>query len=173
MAILVSGNTFTGGLTSVVINGTITATIHVLENTNEGVAIASADVPTGTTADVVVTAAGTFFATVVISAYTVDDALLVSTTPSTAQGTTASGASITTGSFTETAGGFVIATNSLAGAAGGSGTAISGFTTDALGGSGNKEYSGHLSPIVSTATGPVTSNWTTLQAGGLAVAAWR
>jgi hypothetical protein len=170
--VAISCNNLNGGVVSATIGG-ISATVHVTTSTSNGdAAIFSADVPTGTTATIVVTQGGTAFSPVVGGIYSVDDALLVSTTPSTSSANTAGATSLTTGSFTETSGGFVVAANNLIGAAGGTGTSIAGFTADGFGGAGNKEYLGSLTSIGSTASVTVTSNWTTSGAGGLAVAAW-
>ena len=71
--------TFDGGIASVTIGG-VSATIHVQNGAQTGTAIVSADVPTGTAATVVITEGGTIFLQPVLGVYTVDDALLISTT---------------------------------------------------------------------------------------------
>lgn len=166
---------FNGGLTSVTIGG-IAATIHIATSTGgNDVAIASADVPTGTTANIVLTAGGTWFATPILGIYSVDDALMVSTTPSVASGNN-SGTSVTTSaSFTQTSGGFVVAGVALDNNAGGSGISISGYTNNAFGTSGDSGSLSSLEPVPSTVTATASASWAggTSQGGTLAVAAWR
>jgi hypothetical protein len=73
------------------------------------VAIFSAVIPTGTTADIAVTFTDPLFNDMYLSTYAVDDALMVSSTPQI--GTPATGTSstsATTGSFTQGANGFNI-----------------------------------------------------------------
>lgn len=171
--VAIEAGAFAGPVTDVTIGG-ISATIHAQDGSQAGVAIASANVPTGTTATISVTqAAGTIFLTPTITIYSVDDALLVSTTPSTATGSTAAASSVASASFTETAGGFVIVVVGAQGPFGGTGCSISGCTTDGFGGAGNSEYYGSRASVSSTVTGPITANWTTPAAASIAVAAWR
>src|SRR3954454_19636395 len=109
----------------------MSAMIHfagVAAGTNPGVAIFSADVPTGTTATITVTLTGNAFVSPALGIYSVDDALLVSTTPSVGASNTApSVTSLASSSFTQTAGGFVVAANALFANAGGTGTSTSDF----------------------------------------------
>jgi len=162
---------------SIVINGSITATTHIIgisSNPGGGSIIASADVPTGTTMTAVWTTSGTNFSSnPVMAIYTVDDALLVSTTPSTASaGNTSSVTTLVSSSYTQTTGGFVVYGSGLGGG-GGATWGIAGFTTDGGGGTANSQIFGHIS-VGSTSTGTSTCNWTTARTfDGLAIAAWR
>jgi hypothetical protein len=155
--------------------GGITATVHAQVNQSSGgpgAYIFSADVPTGTTATVVVTFASSIFADLHISIYTVDDALLVSTTPQTGTGSTGSSVlTLSTSSFTESTGGFTVA----GGATGATVSAlgITGYTTDFGGGSSN-QIDGNLSSIGSTGSVTATLAWTTTSAtAAIAAASWR
>lgn len=164
------------GFSSVLVNGTITPTQHCSIDSGGGAnatAVFSADIPTGTTANIVITQGSTAFSPVIVAIYTVDDALLVSTTPSSATGFTAGAASITTSNITQQTGGFTVAAVQLAGTAGGTGTAISGFTNDALGTSGSSNAIASTTSIASPSTSPLTANYTTSQAGSLCASSWR
>jgi hypothetical protein len=91
-----AGAAISGTLGAVVING-VTATNHVLATGgNEWAAIVSADVPTGTTNQTVTVTAtgGSVFGTPTLYVYAVDDALMISTTPSTGSATAGSVTSI-------------------------------------------------------------------------------
>jgi hypothetical protein len=172
-----SGVASNGSLTNVSING-ISATIHIestagAENGGEGHSfIASLPVPTGTTADITLTIAGGIFSSHVLGIYTVDDALLVSTTPSVGSNfTTSAVTTLTTSSFTQTAGGFVIAVGSLS-TAPASGLAITGYTTNQFGGA-NSVILASLTSIGSTGSAMATANWVSSLSGNICAAAWQ
>jgi hypothetical protein len=165
-----------GGIQSVTLGG-ITATQHVISASSAAspiAAIYSADVPAGTTNQTVAVTfnAGSVFGGPTIAIYTVDDALLASTTPTgTGQNFTGSSlTSLTTGSFNQSAGGFAVGYSKLGGSSGG-GFVITGYTTDAFGG-GNADVAGHLA-VGSTGSTTATSTWTAPQSASIAVAAWR
>lgn len=173
MSLSVKGSDAAGTLSSVVING-VTATIHTQAGgggTPAFAAVVSADVPTGTTGVTVTTTfTNSLFAGVVAGIYSVDDALLVSTTPSSNTGTGSAVSSISTGSFTETAGGFIVAAAALGTVP--SGFAITGYTTDALGGA-NQGIVSHLASVASTGSTTATATWTNSSNATIAAAAWR
>lgn len=180
--VIVSNGNIPNTITSIVINGSISPTIHTAPassiggNPGGGTIIFSADIPTGTTASIVWTAVASFSSAPVLLTYSVDDALLVSTTPSVGMAiSSASVSALTTGSYTQTVGGFAIFGAGLGGGTGGNaGWGISGFTNNFGGGTSNAQAVGSLTSIGSTVTGTSAISWTTAHSfvGG-AVAAWR
>jgi hypothetical protein len=174
---VVASNDVAGSATSissVLINGSISATVHVqaLQATNGPfVAIFSADIPTGTTATVAVTYNSTVANGQYMAAYSVDDAKLVSTTPSTGSATGAATTTLTTSSFTQGAGGFTIAAGGTS-ANPASGYAFTGYTTDAWGGSVEFIFA-HLGSIGSSGSTTATATWVSSLNGAIAAASWR
>lgn len=152
--------------------GGIAATINGQANagTQQIAAIFSADVPTGTTATIVATYNNTISAAIVLCTYSVDDAKLISTTPSVGTAVAAgSVTTLTTSSFTQTTGGFIVG---AAGYGGGvSSQSITGYSADFTGG---QSIQAHFAPVVATGSTTATTNWTTAQSlDVLVVAAWR
>lgn len=155
-------------LTSVTIGG-ISATVHITSFSNGWTAIASADVPTGTTATIVATFGSNIFATPVADTYSVDDALLLSTTPSTGSGSAGS-SPVTTSSYSQTSGGFVIAAGTIDTA--GTGLVVTGFTTD-FGGGAARNIAAKLTTGLVTGSTTASMAWTGAASGALVVSAWR
>jgi hypothetical protein len=165
-----NGGTFNGTLNSLIINGTTTATQHLFSNTRVGIAIYSANVPTGSTMDFVLTQQNTFFAATFAAFYTVDDAKLISTTPTTGLNSAATGTSITSASFTQTINGVtVLAVNgdNLWGSA----VTVSGFTLDD-GGNGTRRYFGHQT-VPATVTAGISASWLNAVNSEIGAASWR
>lgn len=171
---VLSGPQVYGVMSSATIGG-ISATVHAAVNVasgSPGAAIFSANVPTGTTATIIATFPNTVFADCTFATYSVDDALLSSTTPSAGSNTSSPSVnSLATSSFTQTTGGFTVAGCGIGGASGG-GLAVSGYTTDALGGATDRVLS-HLSSIGSTGSVTATATWTTTLSAAIAAASWR
>jgi hypothetical protein len=171
---LYNNNVAPTSISSISINsGAITPTIHLqVSQAASGPfsSIFSADIPTGTTATIAVTFASNIFSDQQLAAYSVDDALMNSTTPNTGSVTTAGATSVTTTSFNQGAGGFTIACGGLG--TNGSGSAITGYTTDAFGGSTNV-IGAHLSPISSSGSASAAWSYTTNTTAALAAASWR
>lgn len=168
-------------LTNVKING-VSATIHVAAWANStgndpGCAIASLPLAAGTTANIEVTYGGLAFTPPGIGIYTVDDALLVSTAPSTPAGSaiaTSSVSNITTSSFTEAVGGFTIACTSLE-TSGNTALAMTspGYSPDDFGGT-NRALLASKTSISSAGSATAASSWATITNTAAAVAAsWR
>ena len=160
-------------ISSVLINGSITPTIHVQQSEGSGFAfsaIFSADIPTGTTATIAVTYNSSIANDQNMTAYSVDDALMVSTTPNTGSATSTSATSLSTSSFNQSTGGFTIA-------AGGWDTSVTsigftGYTTDVFCGSGNI-CNAHLSSISSSGSAVATATWTGTAGTAIVAASWR
>lgn len=90
----------------------ITATIHYtsvgFNDTAQGIVIASALVPTATTADIAVTMSQVQFSNGIVATYSVDDSKLTSTTPTDTAYDSQSAASTDSISLTASAGGFML-----------------------------------------------------------------
>lgn len=162
-------------LVSGTING-VSVTIHAQTAGTAALpscAIVSADVATGNTSQTVtMTYNGTLFSSAFLGVYTVDDALLVSTIPSTGTNTIPSTTTtLSTSSFTQTAGGFTIAGMDLASA--NTLLAMTGYTNDAGGGT-TAVIESHLAPVATTGSTTATATWGSNQANGCIIAAsWR
>jgi hypothetical protein len=133
-------------------------------------AIFPADIPTGTTATIALTYNSSVFNDQTLTVYSVDDALLVSTTPNTGNGTASAATTASTSSLTQTAGGFT-----LAGAGTSTGVtslAVTGYTTDQNGGTGNV-ITAHLALVSSTGSAAATATWSTSASAAIVVASWR
>ena len=87
--------------------GGIAATTPIVVGTNVRISVFSAVVPTGTTANIVLTMTGAFYGSSGIQVFTCDDSLLTSATP-VMTGANASGVTTISGSVTTLAGGFVV-----------------------------------------------------------------
>lgn len=163
-----------GGTTmnSATING-VSATIHDQVELGSGpfAAILSADVPTGTTGvTITMTFSGSVFGGGATAIYSVDDALLVSTTPSTGKNTASAVTTVSTTAITQSVGGFVVTTAGLNITP--TGFAVTGQTTDAFGGA-NRNINTHLAPIASGGSLAVVSTWTNASNIAIVAAAWR
>jgi hypothetical protein len=156
-------------LTGVTIQGLI-ATVHISTFANVWEAIASVDVPTGTTATIVATFGSNIFSVPRADTYSVDDALLLSTTPNTGSGTGAATTSITTSAYNQTSGGFVIAAGTIDTAP--TGLVVTGFTTD-FGGGTARNISASLTSGLVTGSSIATMTWAGSASGGLVATAWR
>ena len=162
-------------MSSFTVNGSapVNGAIHVQQNFNGTTgqpfaAIFSADIATGTTATIAITFANSLFNDQQLAVYSVDDALLLSTTPNTGSGV-GSTTSATTSSFTQTNGGFTLAGSGTG--VGTTGLAITGYTTDQGGGAGLNIMS-HLS-VSSTGSTTASAAWTTSANAVVVAASWR
>jgi hypothetical protein len=173
-----SSNNLSGpsAISSFTINGSapVNGNIHVQQSqAGSGTpfaAIFSADIATGTTATIAVTYNSSVFNTHSLAIYSVDDALLVSTTPTFGSQQTAGATTLATSSFTQNTGGFTVSTIGFG--AGVTSPSISGYTTDQTTGPPNT-LSAHLSSIASTGSVTATANWTTSTSAAIVAASWR
>jgi hypothetical protein len=162
-------------IASFTVNGgaPVNGAIHVQQQNGASgpfAAIFSADIATGTTATIAVTYNTSVFNDQNLAVYSVDDALLVSTTPNTGAGTASAATSSATSSFTQTTGGFTVAGEGMSTSV--TTLAITGYTTNQNGGSSNVITSS-LTSIASTGSVTAASTWATSASAAIVAASWR
>lgn len=159
---------------SAVTIGGVSATLHVQETSGSKCAtvICSAVVPTGTTADIVITFASPGYSFLANTAFvfTTDTDDLVSTTPVTSSAAAASGTTLPVTVAVE-AGGFVIAVGTIT--AGTLATMTGDQTLDTRTSGSSRNISGDADGLSADASFLTTLNWTSSGEGSVSAAAWR
>ena len=160
--------------------GGVAATVHIQKNQNDTSwsGEISAVVPTGTTGDIVLTMADSVFSPNYYSLWTADNSLFNSTTPNTGSGGVTGDVSVTTGSVTSLADGFIIAVTGFGN--GGSkvtntvtDTASDTFTIDVVTPSANGQLMAASASAIAGGSITVTSGWTGSFDAAICATAWR